>query len=138
MSEINVASFQNAIDSLASGLEVYKKQPAAPGDAQRQLMQAGVIQNFEFTFEQAWKLMRRWLNNNLTPGIADGVTKSELFRLAAENKLIGDVAAWQEFSAARNYTPHQYGRLTANDVAAIAAAFLPQARDLLNNVVSHR
>ena len=51
-----------------------------------------------------WKLMARWLNTYIGSGISDGVTRRELFRLAAENRLIPDVDLWMLYHNARNDT----------------------------------
>ena len=54
-------------------------------DVERKGIRSGVIQNFKITYELSWKLMARWLNTYIGPGISDGVTRRELFRLTAEN-----------------------------------------------------
>jgi hypothetical protein len=38
--------------------------------------------------------MKRWLEINLTPGMMEGITRKQLFRFAAENRLIDDYNQW--------------------------------------------
>ena len=94
-------------------------------------MQAGAIKQFEITYELSWKLMKRWLNTNVTPGIADGVTMRQLFRLAAENRLIADVDVWMSHHEARNKTVHMYDSDIAASVYRVAREFVHDARRLL-------
>ena len=67
-------------------------------------VKAGVIQNFEFTYELCWKFMKRWLETNYGPSFAEGVHRRELFRMAAENGLIDDVMLWMDYHQSRNMT----------------------------------
>ena len=100
-------------------------------DVERAGIQAGVVKNFEITYELCWKLIARWLNTNVTPGIADGLTRRALFRLAAESRLISDVEQWMQHHLARNLTVHVYDRKRAISVYRAAGAFLIDARSLL-------
>lgn len=97
----------------------------------RNAVKASVIQHFEFTYELCWKFLKRWLETNISPGIADGVTRRELFRLAAENRLIDDVEQWMRYHEARNLTSHVYQPETAAKVFDIAHAFSRDATCLL-------
>jgi len=72
----------------------------------RNAIKAGVVQHFQFTYELCWKFIKRWLEMNISPGVADGVTRRELFRLGAENRLIDDVEQWMRYHEARNLTSH--------------------------------
>ncbi len=100
-------------------------------DVERMGIQAGVVKNFEITYELCWKLIARWLNMNVTPGIADGITRRELFRLAAESRLIADVEGWMQHHSARNSTVHIYDRKRALQVYRATGEFLCDARSLL-------
>ena len=97
-------------------------------------LQAGLIQNLEFTYEICWKMMKRWLEINATPNSIDGVTRRELFRLAAENRLIEDVEDWMAYNAARNQTSHQYDSALAEDILTLIDDFARAAQRLLDNL----
>jgi nucleotidyltransferase substrate binding protein (TIGR01987 family) len=97
----------------------------------REAIRAGVIQHFEFTYELSWKFIRRWLETNIGRDSADGVTRRELFRMGAENRLIDDVEAWMRYHTARNSTSHTYNLSIAAQVYAASLDFVHDAGRLL-------
>ena len=98
----------------------------------RNAIKSGVIQHFEFTYELSWKFMKRWLEMNISPNAADGVTRRELFRLAAENLLIVDVDQWMRHDKARNQTSHTYDQEVAKGVYLAVHDFARDAQKLLS------
>lgn len=133
---LNLIPLENAITSLEQ-LQVRVADEgfmAAQDDVVRRGLQAGLIQNLEFTYELCWKSIRRWLETNVSPEVADGVTRRELFRLAAENLLIDDVDEWMRYHAARNETSHQYDRALAEEMLVLMAGFARAARRLLDQL----
>ena len=100
-------------------------------EVERNGIRSGVIQNFEVTYELSWKLMARWLNTQIGAGIADGVTRRQLFRLAAENRLVPDVDLWMQHHEARNATTHIYDEEKAVEVYRATREFARDARRLL-------
>ena len=94
-------------------------------------IKSGVIQHFEFTYELCWKFMKRWLEMNVSATAVDGVTRRELFRLTAENRLIIDVDQWMRHHNARNQTSHTYQSAVAESVYAAAHDFAGDAERLL-------
>ena len=97
----------------------------------RVAVRAGAIKHFEFTYELSWLSIKRWLETNVSPTTGDGVTRRELFRLAAENRLIDDVDRWMRYHQARNRTSHTYRETTANEVYRVIPEFLADVRWLL-------
>ncbi len=97
----------------------------------RNAIKSGAIQHFEFTYELCWKFIKRWLEVNISPTAVDGVTRRELFRLAAENRLIVDVDEWMRHHDARNRTSHTYDPAVAESVYLAAHAFARDAQRLL-------
>jgi nucleotidyltransferase substrate binding protein (TIGR01987 family) len=131
-----LSSLSQSIDSLHKAVMVYSEL-LQDHDATSDLMltlRAGVIQNFEFTYDQSWKLMKRWLNEHVDAHLADGLTRRGLFRLAAESKLIEDVEKWMEFHQARNLSSHTYSEGMAIDVFMYAGQFEGFAKDLLERL----
>ena len=96
--------------------------------SQKNLITAGVIQNFEFTYELSWKFIKRWLSANIGNTHVEGVTRRELFRLAASSKLIDDVKTWMYYHQARNQT---YDEATAKEAFNVSITFSLEAKKLL-------
>ena len=131
--KLDLSSLRKAVGSLEKTLEVADDKDFISGlsDNQKDAIRAGVIQNFEFTYELCWKFMRRWLEVNLGSTYVEGVARRQLFRLSAENKLIADVDQWMEYHDARNETSHTYNEDTAEDVFGAAREFIADAEKLL-------
>ncbi|MBN1981036.1 MAG: nucleotidyltransferase substrate binding protein [Chitinivibrionales bacterium] len=100
-------------------------------------IKAGVIQNFEVAYEQCWKFMKRWIEENVSSTIVDGVTRRELFRISAEQHIIDDVEEWMNFHRARNLSSHTYDRTYAENTFAAAQSFLPSAKELICYLEAH-
>ncbi|TAN22007.1 MAG: nucleotidyltransferase [Acidobacteria bacterium] len=97
----------------------------------RNAVRAGVIQHFEFTYELCWKFMKRWLGSNLSPSAVDGISRRQLFRLAAENHLITEIEPWMRYHAGRNLVAHTYIPEVAAQVYELIPAFAANAAALL-------
>lgn len=136
---LELEALENSILALENSIEVYKRIANDNKNDKKLIdaLRAGVIQNFEVAFEQSWKFIVRWLNENVQYGIAQGITKRELFRLAGENLLIDDVSKWIYFKDCRNQTSHIYSENTAEEVLKSALEFLPYVKYLLERLKEH-
>lgn len=81
--------------------------------------QAGAVQAFEFCYELAWKMMKRFLTAR---GQETGSPK-DTFRAAALEKLIDDPELWFEFQKKRNLTVHTYEQENLDIIVAIFDTF---------------
>ena len=133
---LELESFKKAINSLENLLKETENQEFM--DSLNPVVYngliAGVIQNFEFTYELSWKYMKRWIENNIGSSEVDGVSRRQLFRLAIENKLIDDVDVWMDFHAARNRTSHTYDFDTAEKVYEVAKEFIVEVKKLYKEI----
>lgn len=106
----NLNPLKKALDSLEDIL----KQP------HNKYIVAGVVQNFEFTFELSWKAMQRFLK---LQGVETG-SPNQVLRAAAQEGLIIDLELWLTFLKNRNLTVHTYNEDVAEEVYQ-AAKLLP-------------
>lgn len=130
---LDLSSLESANAALCRALSIKKDTvhwQSLP-ELVREAVSAGIIQSFEVAYEQSWKMMKRWLENNVSAADVDGVTRRHLFRLAAESDLIGSVDAWMSFHQARNETSHTYNRVKATAAADMASEFLSACDSLL-------
>jgi nucleotidyltransferase substrate binding protein, HI0074 family len=132
--KLDFTSLEQSTLALRRVLDETTAQMATFSPTIQDAVKAGVIQHFEVAYEQCWKTMKRWLENNINPEAVDGVSRRELFRIAAESQLISDVDMWMVFHKGRNETSHTYDNATADDVYSIASAFAPQAELFLKTI----
>jgi nucleotidyltransferase substrate binding protein (TIGR01987 family) len=126
-------SFRNAIAALRA---VQSKSEdavlmAALDEVTRDAIRSGVIQHFEFTYELAWKFIKRRLEADIGRSSVDGISRRDLFRIAAENGLIDDVGTWFQYHIARNETSLTYDPNVAARVYARSLTFTADAARLL-------
>lgn len=73
----------------------------------------GIIQRFEFCTELSWKLMKKYLDENLM--IVEYSPRS-VVKEAYKQKLIDDGEVWLDILEDRNLTSHTYDENTANRI----------------------
>jgi nucleotidyltransferase substrate binding protein (TIGR01987 family) len=131
--KLDLDSLKLSIGALERAIYSYQtlSQNETLTDDDIETVKSGVIQNFEVAYEQCWKLMKRWIEVNVSPELVDGVARRELYRVSAENRLIADVNEWWEFHISRNLTSHTYSEANAESAFQAATAFLPAAQDFL-------
>lgn len=102
LGEIDISSLLKAKESFDIALEKNVND----------LTRDGCIQRFEYSFELAWKMLKRVLAFR---GVKANSPR-EVFRLAAKENLITDPTLWFEFLEKRNETAHIYNEDVAQDV----------------------
>jgi len=126
MSLLDLSALKRAIDAFSRTCHAVTDQSKISqlSPDLQDALKAGVIQNFEFSYEIAWKFIKRWLEKNYSSSYVDGITRRELFRLAAESHLIDNVETWMTYHQARNQTSHTYDQKIALEVYHISLSFL--------------
>ena len=125
------------LDSLAKSIDILERSVKTASrlhtfdEDLQETVRAGVIHNFEVAYEISWKMIKRWLKENIGDATVDGVTRRNLLRLGAENQLISDSERWMEYNVARNSTSHTYDEEAAENVFKEATEFAHDAKHLL-------
>ncbi len=113
---LNLDSLARAADSLSDALA----QPKTP------YTRDATIQRFGYTFELAWKSLRRYL---ATETAIDASNLKDIFRQAGRRGIIANGEAWVAY-----LTSHTYSEKTAEETYRLAAKFLPDAQALLDEL----
>jgi nucleotidyltransferase substrate binding protein (TIGR01987 family) len=125
---VDLGPLRRTIGALQEALFTY--QSRTTDESLRVLLRDATIQRFEFTFEVAWKTLKRFLEENSIEPI-DRLTNRQLFRLGFEQGLLRDSAAWMLYLGRRNPTSHVYSEAIAAQVFEVIPEFLEDARFLL-------
>jgi nucleotidyltransferase substrate binding protein (TIGR01987 family) len=132
---LDLSSLRKAVESLERAIQVaHVAIPGMVDTDQQEVIRAGVIQNFEFTYEISWKFLKRWLESVGGESSVDALTRKELFRLASEKGLIQNLEAWFDYHYKRNKTSHTYDPLAAEEVYQAAIRFVVDSRALLKTL----
>lgn len=91
---------------------------------------AGAVQAFEFSYELAWKTMKRVLERR---GLEIGSPK-DTFRKAALDHLIDDPELWFDFQQKRNLTTHTYNEVYVNEIISSFEQFSTALSALIRNL----
>ena len=127
---LQLNSLAKSIDTLERSVKTASRVDDSDEDLQ-ETVRAGVIQYFEVAYELSWKLMQRWLQENIGVDYVNGLNRAGFYRLAAENLLISDSARWMDYHRARNATSHTYNEEAAENVFAEATEFVHDSKQLL-------
>jgi nucleotidyltransferase substrate binding protein (TIGR01987 family) len=108
--QLDLSSFKKASRSLLKAIQQPKDE----------FIRDSVIQRFEFTFELAWKTLKRYFEWNQK--LSESNVKN-IFREAGTQGLITSVEKWFTYLQARNETSHTYDEVKAEEIYLIAKEF---------------
>lgn len=128
--KLDTSSFEKAIARLEEGLIRYKK------DITDTQIRDGLIQRFEFTYELAHKMLKRFLEaTSPTPALFDEMNFQDLIRTGNEqNLLLNDWSVWRKYRAMRSKTSHTYDEDIALEVVAGIPEFIEEAQHLCDQL----
>lgn len=128
---LDFSSFEKALASLQ---QVLTRSAGAPGDDD---LRDACIQRFEYTYELAFKMLKRQLEQELPSSEElDHLPFKEIIRIGAERGLISEPERWFDYRDKRNITSHTYDEQKAREVYGVLDDFAADATDLLARLTS--
>lgn len=125
---IDISSLRQALATLDEALAA---RALAPED---KLVRDACIQRFEYSYELAYKSLRRYLEATEPRGVAE-LSFPKLIRLGYDRGLLFESwDIWSAFRDARNATSHAYDEAKAQEVAAAIPAFAKAAQFLATQI----
>ena len=116
---IKIEGYDNAIEKLNKSLEKDIKEDDLYLDA--------IIKRFEFSYELAWRLMKRFLSYE---GV-DAQSPRSVIREAFNNGLINNPNVWLDMLEKRNLSSHTYNQETAETIYKfIKEKYIKELNDL--------
>ncbi len=123
---LDFSPFEKALASLQRVLE---RSRTVPEDED---IRDACIQRFEYTYELAYKMLKRQLAQELpSREELDLLPFKEVIRVGAERALIASPERWFDYRDKRNITSHTYDESKAREIYNVLADFAADAADLL-------
>lgn len=142
MSKVDISFFENAVNRLVEAFDIYSNPSKYFTINKKQyqtLMQENIrtsaIQSFEFTYEEAKKILERILEVVFDSSKQlQNATFNDLIRISAEKGLVSNPKDWFLARTMRNKTSHAYSAKIANEVIDYIPQFIILVTDTLKNL----
>ena len=130
MSDIDYEQFKKALMRLEARYAEWLECPnrSELQDADREAIKESCVKRFEYTFDSAWKHLKKYLEKQGVPNV--GNSPKDVFRLCAENQLIENTADWLCYTDRRNDAEHDYEQTKADEILSVVSDFIKDAIDL--------
>lgn len=128
--QLDLTSLEKALLRLGEALQA---RVSAPDNT---LYRDATIQRFAFTYEVAYKMLKRYLEMTApNPAAIDAMAFADMVRTGSEQGLLrSGWDKWKDYRAARGTTSHTYDEAKAKEVAAVIPDFLQEARFLFDEL----
>ena len=131
---LDLTALRDALSALDKSLGyLYSDLARDPG--LREQFRAATIQAFEFTYEVAYKMLKRQLEAmSASPTEIDQMTFMQVVRAGADAGLMPDVGRFQDYRGKRNITSHTYDQGKAEEIVSVLRDFASDVRFLLGEL----
>lgn len=126
---IDYTKYQKALKHLELQYENYSNLDERTDlkEIDREAVAESVIQRFETCYDCQWKILKRYLTEELgVPELPN--SPKPIFRIAFENKLLAsDVDQWLKYADSRIDTSHDYSEAKAQEALSSMKEFIDDA-----------
>jgi len=127
---IEYEKFQKSLKHLELQYQNYKELDSELPELMQEAVAESVIQRFETCWDCLWKVLKRYLSEEIgLPEVPNG--PNPILRLANENNLLsGSMDRWLNYAKARVDTTHDYSGEKALDALELMGDFVDDAMGL--------
>lgn len=131
---IEYEKFRKSLKHLELQYENLKTLDSSQPELIREAVAESVIQRFETCYDCMWKVLKRYLVEELgLPEVPN--SPKPVFRLAHENSLLPtNIMNWIDYANARTSTSHDYSGEKAGECLELMYDFIPDAVKLYQNL----
>lgn len=131
--KLELTPLEKAVSQLKGSLDMYNSELAESMPHTKQYFRSATIQAFEYTYELAFKMIKRRIAMSLgNPNEIDNMTFNDIMRIAyGKNIVRSDASVWCKYRDQRGTTSHTYDEDKAQKVFESATDFLDEARYVL-------
>jgi nucleotidyltransferase substrate binding protein (TIGR01987 family) len=124
---IEYDKYQKSLKHLEEQYKHYSEMDDSYPDWIKDGIGESVIQRFETCFDCMWKVLKRYIHEEL--GLAEVPNSPKpLFRIAAENQLFAaDIQEWFNYLTAQNNTAHDYSGEKAKESLKVMENYIDNA-----------
>ena len=124
---IDYDKFRKSLKGLEEQYQNYRTPDSSLPELIQEAIAESVIQRFETCYDCLWKVLKRYLSEEL--GLADSPSSPKpVFRLAYENDLFAaSLEQWLRYAEARGDTTHDYSGEKAQACLEIMGDFIDDA-----------
>ena len=135
---IDYTKYKLSLKRLEEQHDNYKRNDPAISDLYRDAVAESVIQRFETCYDCMWKLLKRYLIENL--GISDPPNSPKpVLRIANENMpLPATIEQWLVYANARTNTSHDYDGEKARKCLELMPDFIGDAIELYESMSGNK
>lgn len=106
------------------------------GVLEKEAVVESVIQRFEVCYDSLWKVLKRYIHEEL--GVAEVPNSPKpVFQLAFENNLLSDIVQWKNYANARVATSHDYSTEKVMTTIHLMDHFITDATGLYHQLTGH-
>ena len=131
---LDLTALRDALGALQKSLG-YLYSDLAQDAGLREQFRAASIQGFEFTYEVAFKMLKRQLEAmSPSPNDIEQMTFMQLVRAGHDAGLVADVGRFQDYRSKRNITSHTYDHAKAEEIVSVLGEFTSDVKFLLTEL----
>lgn len=128
MEELSILNLKQSLETLEKAFHIYSV--GSDNVDILEMYEDSCIQRFEYTFECAWKLMKKYFKSQYNK-TEEELSMNNIFRLMESFEFVPSWLSWKNYNHLRNNTSHEYNKIKAKKVVLIIPEFVSDIKCII-------